>query len=105
MKTRGAAVVCAMTPRAIHTPPRSRGAMRPSAAGTFRPEIIEGAGKAGCPLHPQPRMQNKKAYERSHHRFTGVTRPSPRNGFNGLLRDLLGDRALLPPSPAEIPQA
>jgi hypothetical protein len=23
----------------------------------------EGAGKAGRPLHPQPRMQNEKAYE------------------------------------------
>jgi hypothetical protein len=31
-------------------------------------------------MHPQPRMQNKKAYEHSHHRFTGITRHSPRNG-------------------------
>jgi hypothetical protein len=30
----------------------------------------------------------------------GSTRHSLRNGFNGLLRALLGDRALLPPSPA-----
>jgi hypothetical protein len=30
----------------------------------------------------------------------GVTRHSLRNGFNGLLRALPGDRALLPPSPA-----
>jgi hypothetical protein len=29
------------------------------------------------------------------------TRPSLRNGFNGLLRDLPGDRAVLPPSPAD----
>jgi hypothetical protein len=36
----------------------------------------------------------------SHHRFTGPIRLSPRNGFNGLLRALLGDRAFLPPSPA-----
>ena len=36
----------------------------------------------------------------SHHRFTGITRPSLRNGFNGLFRALLGDRACLPPSPA-----
>jgi hypothetical protein len=28
----------------------------------------------------------------SHHRFTGRFRPSPRNGFNGFLRALLGDR-------------
>jgi hypothetical protein len=32
---------------------------------------------------------------------TGITRHSPRNGFNGLLRALLGDRACLPPSPAK----
>jgi hypothetical protein len=30
---------------------------------------------------------------------TGITRPSPRNGFNGFLRALPGDRACLPPSP------
>ena len=35
----------------------------------------------------------------SHHGHTGNTRHSPRNGFNGFLRALPGDRALLPPSP------
>jgi hypothetical protein len=30
---------------------------------------------------------------------TGIIRPSLRNGFNGFLRALPGDRALLPPSP------
>src|SRR3954470_23211423 len=49
-------------------------------------------------MRPQPRMQNKKAYEHSHHGHTGVTRHSPRNGFNGFLRALPGDRALLSPS-------
>jgi hypothetical protein len=34
----------------------------------------------------------------SHHGHTGNTRHSPRNGFNGFLRALLGDRAFLPPS-------
>ena len=38
----------------------------------------------------------------SHHGHTGNTRHSPRNGFNGLLRALPGDRALLPPSPAKV---
>src|SRR3954452_21967620 len=61
-------------------------------------ETSEGAGKAGRSSHPQPRVQNKKAHERSHHRFAEFTRPSLRNGFNGLLRALPGDRALLPPS-------
>jgi len=32
-------------------------------------------------MHPQPRMQMKKAYEHSHHGHTGTTRHSPRNGF------------------------
>src|SRR3954465_2575594 len=45
--------------------------------------------------------KNIKAYEHSHHRFTGATRHSPRNGFNGFLRDLPGDRALLSPSSCE----
>src|SRR6185369_1312966 len=52
-------------------------------------------------MRPQPRMQNKKAYEHSHHGHTGFTRHSPRNGFNGFLRALPGDRALLPPSLAD----
>src|SRR5579863_6788454 len=34
----------------------------------------------------------KKPHERSHHRFTGSSRPSLRNGFNGFLRALRGDR-------------
>jgi hypothetical protein len=38
----------------------------------------------------------------SHHRFTGSIRLSPRNGFNGFLRALPGDRAGLSPSPAQI---
>jgi len=61
---------------------------------------MEGAGKAGRATHPQPRMQDWKAYEHSHHRFAGRARPSLRNGFNGFLRALPGDRAFLPPSPA-----
>jgi len=64
-------------------------------------EISEGAGNAGRAMRPQPRMQNKKAYEHSHHGHTGDTRHSPRNGFNGFLRALPGDRACLPPSLTE----
>jgi hypothetical protein len=32
-------------------------------------------------MRPQPRVQMKKAHERSHHGYTGFTRHSPRNGF------------------------
>jgi hypothetical protein len=38
----------------------------------------------------------------SHHRSTGITRHSLRDGFNGFFRALPGDRALLPPSPAKV---
>ncbi len=41
----------------------------------------EGAGNAGCPMHPQPRVQSVESTRVSHHRFTGVARRSLRNGF------------------------
>jgi len=44
-----------------------------------------------------------RAAKKARGRTTGsaeIVRPSLRNGFNGLLRALPGDRALLPPSPA-----
>jgi hypothetical protein len=52
----------------------------------------EGAGNAGCPIHPQP-VCRKNAHGRRH-RFTGINRHSLRNGFNGLLRALPGDEFL-----------
>src|SRR5436309_10042404 len=40
---------------------------------TVRPKKSEGAGNAGCPLHPRPRVRMvSEAHERSHHRFTGL---------------------------------
>src|SRR6266702_1778547 len=33
------------------------------------PSKIEGAGKAGCSLHPQPRAQSVESTRVSHHRF------------------------------------
>jgi hypothetical protein len=88
-----------------HTPPPSRRAMRPSDAGIFRPLELEGAGNAGCALHPQSRVRKLESTRGSHHRFTGAIRHSPRNGFNGLLRALPGDRAFLSPSQAELNSA
>jgi hypothetical protein len=59
-------------------------------------------GNAGCPWHPRPRV-HLVVVERT--RVTTSTPESPgvpaRNGFNGFLRALPGDRALLPPSPAD----
>jgi len=64
------------------------------------PPSREGAGKTGCPPHPQPRVQLKKHTSVFATGRGGIIRPSLRNGFNGLLRALPGDRALLPPSSA-----
>src|SRR3954451_9741987 len=83
-----------------HTPPRSRGVKTPELCQQ-PPSRREGAGNAGCALHPQSRVQKVKSTRGSHHRFTGAARHSPRNGFNGFLRDLPGDRALLSPSSCE----
>jgi len=56
-----------------NTRPHSRGAMRPRFGRAFVPLITEGAGKAGCPMHPQPRVQNlSEAHERSHRGFAGT---------------------------------
>ncbi len=41
----------------------------------------------------------KESTRVSHHRFAETFRHSLRNGFNGFLRGLPGDRAFLPPSP------
>ena len=58
-------------------------------------------GNAGCPLHPQPRVQLVlgRTHTSIHNEYTGTPDVPARNGFNGLLRALPGDRALLPPSP------
>jgi hypothetical protein len=72
-------------------------------AARFRPRFAkrnpaletEGAGNAGRSMRPQPRMQNKKAYEYSHHGHIGFIRHSPRNGFNKLLRALPGDQGFV----------
>ena len=52
------------SPWFAHTPPHSRGVKRPSCAGIFRPETREGVGNAGCPMHPQSRVQNGSKHTR-----------------------------------------
>ncbi len=52
-----------------------------------------GASAAACAVVESTRV--------SHHGHTGITRHSPRNGFNSLFRALPGDRAFLPPSPVK----
>ena len=58
---------------------------------------MPGAGRARSLV-----CKSKKAHKHSHHGHTGIARHSPRNGFNGFLRALPGDRACLPPSPAKV---
>jgi hypothetical protein len=63
------------------------------------PENSEGAGNAGRLMRPQPRVRNKIKHTSVVTTVTPeIARHSPRNGFNGLLRALPGDRACLSPS-------
>jgi hypothetical protein len=72
----------------------------PSARGlacSFRPQFrgrrecrTLGASAAACAVVESTRV--------SHHGHAGNVRHSPRNGFNGFLRTLPGNRAYLPPS-------
>jgi hypothetical protein len=53
-------------------------------------------------MRPQPRVENKNHTSIVTTVTPEITRHSPRNGFNGFLRALLGDRAFLSPSPREM---
>jgi hypothetical protein len=83
------------------TASHSRCAKRPSCAGTSSLEKQRAQGKPGARC-TRSRVCSVESTRVSHHRFTGITRPSLRNGFNGFLRALPGDRAFLPPSPGGI---
>src|SRR5450759_1655212 len=66
-----------------------------------RPLQSEGAGNAGRPMRPIAARANVVVERTRVSQVTPeITRHSPRNGFNGFLRALPGDRAFLPPSPA-----
>jgi hypothetical protein len=80
--------------------PRSRGA--DSARGVqelIRPEN-RGRGECRVPAAPAAPRAMKKAHGRSRREVTGTPGIPARNGFNGFLRALLGDRAFLSPSSA-----
>jgi hypothetical protein len=81
-----------------NTVSHSRDAMRPRDADPFRPEITEGAGKAGCRLHPWVPC-NKKHGGRTTG-STGITPAFPAQWFTAYFV-LPGDRAFLPPSSAD----
>ena len=77
---------------------RSRGAWRPSFSNNLPSSRTEGAGNAGCGLHPWSACSKKST--RQNHRFSRSNRHSLRNGFNGLYVVSPVNRAFLPPSPA-----
>jgi hypothetical protein len=63
--------------------------------GTSYPLRSEGAGNAGRPMRPQPRMQCENKHTSIVTTVTPeIARHSPRNGFNGFLRALPGVRIL-----------
>src|SRR5216110_1502202 len=88
------------SPPCTDTASRSRRGFAREFCLISRTLVTEGAGNAGRSMRPRPRVRMvSEAHEHSHHGHTGFTRHSPRNSFNGFLRALLGDHAVLPPSP------
>ncbi|OIQ76489.1 hypothetical protein GALL_418260 [mine drainage metagenome] len=73
----------------------------PEVYNTHSPRIIGGRRECRAPDAPAAACVLVESTRVSHHGHTGNTRHSPRNGFNGFLRALPGDRAFLPPSPAK----
>jgi len=86
---------------AAATASRSRRAFRASFATNFPPSPTKRA--QGMPGARCTRGLVRNVHKRNAHEHTGsaeAIRHSPRNGFNGLLRALPGDRAFLSPSSA-----
>jgi hypothetical protein len=80
---------------------RSRRAFRASLALDFPPSPVR--GRRECRVHAAPAVSCAIVRKKNAHEHTGsaeAIRHSLRNGFNGFLRALPGDRAFLPPSPA-----
>src|SRR5438477_11412735 len=82
-----------------HTPSFSRQVFARVMRDTARLRRREGAEKAGCPLHPQPRTQKERTSARTY-RSRRNTLLSLRNGFNGCFALSPVSGLYLPPSPA-----
>ena len=65
----------------VDTRSHSRDALRPSCTGIFRPIQSEGAGNAGCALHPRSRVQIVESCAHEHTGPAESIRPSLRNGL------------------------
>src|SRR6266478_1108135 len=81
--------------------PPSRGMICPSFAGNGLSLQKEGAGNAGCALHPRSRVQNCAKRRTRAYRFSGNTPAFPAQWLYGLWRALLGDEFVLSPSSAD----
>src|SRR3989442_3022586 len=80
--------------------PRSRSAISPELLQIRRLTLeVEGAGNAGCALHPRSRVPNCAKMAHTSIQGSGNTPTSPAQWLYGLLRALPGERAFLPPSP------
>jgi hypothetical protein len=80
---------------------RPRDTMCPSCAFISRPQ----GGRGECRVPVAPAASCALCIGRTHtsnNEYTGTPGIPARNGFNGLCRTLPGDRAVLPPSPADI---
>src|SRR5438094_6700280 len=66
---------------------------------SFAPLRTEGAGNAGCALHPRSRVPKIAHLAHTSIQGSGNTPTSPAQWLYGLYRALPGERALLPPSP------
>jgi hypothetical protein len=75
------------------TASRSRRTSARVLSATSRPLPSEGAGNAGCTLHPRSRVQITQQMRTRAYRFSGGNPTFPAQWCYGLLRALLGDRA------------
>src|SRR5438477_4124848 len=74
--------------------PRSRGAMSPELLHIRRITLeVEGAGNAGCTLHPRSRVPKMCIMAHTSIQVSGNTPTSPAQWLYGLLRALPGERA------------
>ena len=76
----------------VHAQPRILAARRVRVFQSNVPQNNEGAEKAGCPPHPQPGVRKDESTPASSPQVQPDQSGLPRaNGFNGFLRDLLGE--------------
>src|ERR1700744_2272566 len=96
-------VVPAPSPN-FQTAPTTRASASPAtrrARGVLKSPPPRGRGECRVPDAPAAARGVVVNTRVSHHGYTGSPGIPARDGFNGFLRALPGDRACLPPSPAE----